>query len=358
MTTLTTNSQNLIVNDLAVAFDDKSIFSGVSFALEQGEIGCLLGQSGCGKTTVLRSIMGFCQPQNGTIHLADKLLYNGQTGQTIAPHLRQIGMVFQDYALFSHLTVADNICFGIKHLPKNEQQSRLDELLTLVGMGDFARRYPHELSGGQQQRVALARAFAMKPSLILLDEPFSNLDVELRASLSFEVRELLKSQNTTAILVTHDQAEAFAMADKIGVMADGKLQQWDTPNALYQQPASQAVANFVGEGVLLPVEGVRDDKVVTAVGEIVCDNIAQVCTSKDGDSLVLIRPEQVIIGDGVPTTVGKLSFKGGYWQAHLQLATGEMVLAHLPTTAMPKVGDTLKVRVKMGWVVNLLPNQP
>ncbi|WLF83500.1 ABC transporter ATP-binding protein [Moraxella sp. ZY210820] len=353
MTTLTNNtqtSQNLIVNDLTVTFGNKTIFSSISFALEQGEIGCLLGQSGCGKTTVLRSIMGFCQPQNGTIHLANKLLYNAQNKQNIAPHLRHIGMVFQDYALFSHLTVADNICFGIKHLAKNEQKTRLDELLTLVGMEDFARRYPHELSGGQQQRVALARAFALKPNLILLDEPFSNLDVELRASLSFEVRELLKSQNTTAILVTHDQAEAFAMADKIGVMANGQLQQWDTPTNLYQKPASQAVASFVGEGVLFPIQNVLDNQtsVQTAVGIITCEN----ANDAQENHHVLIRPEQVIISsDGIPVTLHKLNFKGSYWQANLLLATGEEVLAHLPTHMTAKVGDTLKVQVKKGWVV-------
>lgn len=243
----------LVVSNLSVAFDKKQIFDEVGFTLKEGQIGCLLGQSGCGKTTVLRSLMGFCRPQSGCIILDNQKIFEANSC-FVPAYLRQIGMVFQDYALFSHLTVAKNICFGIQKLPKAQQQQRLDELLALMDMRDFAKRYPHELSGGQQQRVALARALAPKPKLLLLDEPFSNLDVELRATLSFEIRRLLKSQNITAILVTHDQTEAFLMSDVVGVMAHGKLQQWDTPTTLYQKPATQAVASFVGEGVLLPIQ--------------------------------------------------------------------------------------------------------
>ncbi|WP_066802536.1 ABC transporter ATP-binding protein [Moraxella oblonga] len=349
MTTLPTENltnPHLTVDNLAVAFGNKTIFSDISFTLNQGDIGCLLGQSGCGKTAVLRSIMGFCQPNAGKIRLAQKELFNGTTRQAVAPHLRQVGMVFQDYALFSHLTVADNICFGIKHLAKSEQQARLDELLSLVGMGDFARRYPHELSGGQQQRVALARVFAMKPKLILLDEPFSNLDVELRASLSFEVRELLKSQNITAILVTHDQAEAFAMADKIGVMADGKLQQWDTPTRLYQFPNTKMVASFIGDGALIEIQNIQNGMATTAIGKIVCEN-----TNDTNASTLLIRPENVHLDDmGVSAQVVFCGFKGGYFRCQLQTQAGELI-AHLPITSGVKVGDEIKIKIVSGVVV-------
>lgn len=338
----------LMVSDLAVVFDNKEVFSQVSFDLAQGQIGCLLGQSGCGKTTVLRSIMGFCSPKNGKIALSDRTLFEANM-TSIPAHMRHIGMVFQDYALFGHLTVADNICFGIQGLSKSEKKNRLNELLTLVDMTEYAKRYPHELSGGQQQRVALARAFAMQPALILLDEPFSNLDVELRASLSQEVRALLKSQNMTAILVTHDQAEAFSIADVVGVMANGRLQQWDTPINLYQYPVNQTVATFVGEGVLLPIYEVADDAVLTAIGKVVCHNAH---TAKIDKKQILIRPEMVQIkDDGMPAILIQCDFKGGYWQATLQLTTGEKLLARLPIHTQYKIGQTLGVYAEQGWVV-------
>lgn len=337
----------LMVSDLAMAYHNQEIFSKVSFDLQQGQIGCLLGQSGCGKTTVLRSIMGFCQPKAGKISLAGQTLFESN-GVFVPAHLRQIGMVFQDYALFSHLTVADNICFGIQNLPKNEQKTRLDELLSLIDMSSYAKHYPHELSGGQQQRVALARAFAMKPKLILLDEPFSNLDVELRTSLSQEVRALLKSQNMTAILVTHDQTEAFGMADVVGVMAEGGLQQWDTPINLYQKPSSQAVASFVGEGVLLPILGLDGDGVQTSIGQIICQNQDKAQVGLQ----VLVRPEMVVLGGiGNQATISQLQFKGSYWQATLQTKAGATLLAQLPTNTPYQLGQTLSVQVKGGWVV-------
>ena len=165
---------------------------------------------------------------------------------------RRIGMVFQDYALFPHLTVAGNVAFGLRGVTHGARDARVHELLDVVGLGGLAQRYPHELSGGQQQRVALARALAPRPSLMLLDEPFSNLDVEMRERLSIEVRDILKSQHTTAILVTHDQNEAFTFADEIGIMRDGRIAQWATPYALYHEPASRDIAEFIGRGVFLP----------------------------------------------------------------------------------------------------------
>lgn len=342
----------LVVSNLSVAFDKKQIFDEVGFTLKEGQIGCLLGQSGCGKTTVLRSLMGFCEPQSGCIILDNQKIFEANSC-FVPAYLRQIGMVFQDYALFSHLTVAKNICFGIQKLPKAQQQQRLDELLALMDMRDFAKRYPHELSGGQQQRVALARALAPKPKLLLLDEPFSNLDVELRATLSFEIRRLLKSQNITAILVTHDQTEAFLMSDVVGVMAHGKLQQWDTPTTLYQKPATQAVASFVGEGVLLPIQDQREGDVLTALGWVACDS--------DGDNNnihpstkthLLVRPEAVKVNDsGVPATLQRCDFRGSYWQAWLRLEQGEQLLMHLPIEYNYQIGQPLRVRASKGWRV-------
>ncbi len=292
---------SLVVDNIALAFD-KPIFEQVSFCLDDGEIACLLGASGCGKTSILRCILGFNTPHTGDI------LLDNVSQSSVPPHKRGIGMVFQDYALFPHLTVADNIAFGLNDKTKS---GRVKELLALIKLDEFAHRYPHELSGGQQQRVALARAIAPMPKFVLLDEPFSNLDVELRQSLCDEVRLLLKSQNIGAILVTHDQNEAFAMADKIGVMADGKLCSWGTPMQLYHTPNDKLTAGFIGEGAILPIlsthqvsvdNGATDKAVIdkvgvdnraavamTAFGAVACDNLDNTKTH------LLVRPNAVLL---------------------------------------------------------------
>ena len=221
----------LELKNIQQAYGQQLVVNNLSLTLEKGQIGCLLGPSGCGKTSVLRCIAGFEPVIAGEILLSGVRVSGN--GVFLPPEQRHIGMVFQDYALFPHLTVIDNIGFGLHQLPKNDRGPRVNELLGTVGLSDAANKYPHELSGGQQQRVALARALAPRPDLLLLDEPFSNLDVSLRERLSLEVREILKSQNTTAILVTHDQNEAFAIADEIGIMHRGEIQQWDSAYNLY-----------------------------------------------------------------------------------------------------------------------------
>lgn len=221
----------------------------LSLQLAKGEIGCLLGASGCGKTTILRTIAGFEPLRSGAIYLDGQLL--SSTTRQIAPELRKVGMMFQDYALFPHLTVEQNVAFGLRRWSKAERAARVSEMLELVGLLAERKRYPHELSGGQQQRVALARALAPSPSLLLLDEPFSNLDVDTRERLAFEVRDILKQAGLTAILVTHNQAEAFAIADRIGVMNQGQVVQWGTPRELHEQPANEFVADFIRREALL-----------------------------------------------------------------------------------------------------------
>ena len=220
-----------------------------SLVLEHGHIGCLLGASGCGKTTVLRSIAGFEPVRAGRIVLGGTLL--SSAGFQLEPEHRGVGMMFQDYALFPHLTVEKNIGFGLRRLDKAERAKRVNDLLHLVGLEGSGRRYPHELSGGQQQRVALARALAPEPDLLLLDEPFSNLDIDTRERLAFEVRDILKATNHTALLVTHNQAEAFAIADRIGVMQKGVIAQWDTPYGLHHAPASSFVTDFIRREALM-----------------------------------------------------------------------------------------------------------
>lgn len=243
----------LKLNDVSLAYDTPEgllpVVNHLSLGLEKGHIGCLLGASGCGKTTVLRAVAGFEPLRTGTIYLKDALLSSPDF--QVEPQDRNVGMMFQDYALFPHLTIAKNVGFGLQRLDKQARQDRIEEMLVLVGLSDVAKRYPHELSGGQQQRVALARALAPEPELLLLDEPFSNLDVDTRERLAFEVRDILKNTGHTALLVTHNQAEAFAIADRIGVMEKGEIVQWDTPYGLHHEPASHFVSDFIRREALM-----------------------------------------------------------------------------------------------------------
>ena len=236
----------LTLHDISCRYDERLAVRGLSLAVPRGDIVCLLGPSGCGKTTVLRAIPGFHGLESGDIRIGGRQV--STAAFTLPPEKRRLGVVFQDYALFPHLTVAGNVGFALRELARAERKRVVDEMLALIGLPEMAERYPHELSGGQQQRVALARALAARPDLILLDEPFSSLDVELRERLSLELREILKRQGTSAVLVTHDQHEAFAMGDHVGIMHDGRLVQWDTPYNLYHQPCCRFVAGLPRPG--------------------------------------------------------------------------------------------------------------
>lgn len=345
------------VANLCLNFGQKNILSDLSFTLEQGQIACLLGHSGCGKTTMLRALAGFEMPSSGKIMVENQCLFErtNQKNSVVPAHQRKIGMVFQDYALFPHLTVADNIGFGLDKWDKTKKAARINELLHLVELSDFGERYPHELSGGQAQRVALARAFAPSPRLILLDEPFSNLDVDLRASLSRQVRKLLKATNTTAILVTHDQAEAFAVADVIGVMSGGKLLQWASPDILYQYPSCQIVAKFIGDGALLPVVACDELGAITDCCRIACDNVA--LYDGTSDCQILIRPQDVLLSTQktdthtLQGTVSDKEFFGAYWRYHVSLF-GQTVFAHAPLQYTLQTDQTVYIHIQKGWLVN------
>lgn len=333
----------LHINNLSISFDHKPILNNISFTLNSGEIACLLGASGCGKTTLLRCIAGFETPNTGSIYLHNNTLYQEDTHTP--PYQRQIGMVFQDYALFPHLTVADNIAFGLSTMDKTTKKARINEMLALIDMSNYANSYPHELSGGQQQRVALVRALAPRPSLILLDEPFSNLDVELRSALSKEVRRLLKSQDVSAIMVTHDQAEAFAMADVVGVITDGKLQQWATPNVLYHTPSNESVARFIGEGVITKISNVAPQGFDSPLGHIAIPLPANA-------KKVLIRPHDVkpsLDPNAIAVIVIDKDFRGGYWLYTLSTANEETLLMQTSMAANHEsytLGDKLSVIVR------------
>lgn len=351
----------LELQDIELAFGAHAVVKQLSFTLEQGSIGCLLGPSGCGKTTVLRCIAGFEQLAAGEIRLEGHTVSSATT--RIPPERRRIGMVFQDYALFPHLSVAENIAFGLRGMQPDAQRARVAELLAVVGLPDHARRYPHELSGGQQQRVALARALAPRPSLLLLDEPFSNLDVELRERLSIEVREIIKATGTTAILVTHDQHEAFAVADEIGIMNHGRIQQWDTPYNLYHQPSNRFVANFIGQGVLLPARVLNDHQVALEMG-VLNSVIPSECRSGcDACGLgcpveVLLRPDDVIHDDASPmkARVAKKAFRGADILYTLELGSGTRVLSLVPSHHNHALGEMIGIRLDVDHVVTFHEN--
>ncbi|WP_374328194.1 ABC transporter ATP-binding protein [Azonexus sp.] len=332
------------------------VVDGVGFRLETGRIACLLGPSGCGKTTLLRCIAGFEEIVGGEIRIHGQVV--SRPGLHIAPEKRRIGMVFQDYALFPHLSVGENIAFGLDRRRDEAASLRVRQMLATVGLAGLGEKYPHELSGGQQQRVALARALAPRPELILLDEPFSNLDVGLRERLSFEVREILKREGSTAIMVTHDQNEAFAIADEIGVMYHGRIQQWDTPYNLYHRPANRFVADFIGQGVLLPGVVGDGNSVRMELGTLLSDTPVECHEScahcEDGCRVdVLLRPDDVIHDDASPVRAEVLhkAFRGAEILYTLRLASGSEVLSLVPSHHNHALGERIGIRLDADHVI-------
>ncbi len=339
----------LNLDAVVLGYGGKSVVSELSFALAPGEIGCLLGGSGCGKTTVLRAIAGFEPLQGGRIALNG--LWVADANWQLAPERRQIGMVFQDYALFPHMTVANNVGFGLREWNSVDKGRRIDEMLELVGLSDAGKRYPHQLSGGQQQRVALARALAPGPTVLLMDEPFSNLDVELRERLSIDVHNILKETGTTGLLVTHNQQEAFAMADRVGVMVDGQLQQWASPYALYHEPATRHIATFVGDGVFLPARVSGQNCVSFELGEL-C-RIQPLDVALDSDVDVLIRPDDIQHDDRSPVRAKVLErvFRGAAFLYTLELPSGDRVLSLVPSHHNHAVGEMIGIQLEIDHLV-------
>ena len=326
-----------------------------SFGLRAGQIGVLIGPSGCGKTTLLRAVAGLEPVSAGSIHLNKQLV--GGPQHSLAPEERRIGMVFQDYALFPHLSVGRNVAFGVHQLPKAEQNARVAEVLQLVGLEGSEARFPHELSGGQQQRVALARALAPRPQLMLLDEPFSNLDVDLRERLAHEVRGILKAAGATALFVTHDQLEAFAIGDAIGVMHQGTLHQWDDAYTLYHRPATRFVADFIGHGVFAPatLEQLPDGVVVhTPLGDLANMTECPLPASYPGGACdILLRADDIVhdAASGVQAQIVRKAFRGSEFLYTLRLASGQTLLAHVPSHHNHAVGEWIGIRAELDHVV-------
>lgn len=282
-------TEALSVNNLTVSYQGHVILQDLSLSVRQGEIVCLLGASGCGKTTLLKAMAGLLPCSQGEMSIAGRRVFDAQTW--VAPEYRNIGMIFQDYALFPHLTVAQNIAFGLKGWSRDRVNAKVDEMLNLVHLTDFAKRYPHQLSGGQQQRVAIARALASEPDLVLLDEPFSNIDTQVRHGLIRDIRSIFKAQGVTAIFVTHSREEAFAFADRMAVMNAGVIEQVGTAMALYHKPSSRFVAEFLGVGSYLPVTRDASNGLLTPLGRLSdCIPPSETC-----DIEWLLRPQNLRI---------------------------------------------------------------
>lgn len=347
----------LEVSQLQVSYRGRSqpAVRQVSLGLRAGDIGVLIGPSGCGKTTLLRAVAGLESVSGGEIRLSGQVVGSAHT--QLPPEARRIGMVFQDYALFPHLDVGRNVAFGIHQRPTSERAQRVSEVLTLVGLQGSERRFPHELSGGQQQRVALARALAPRPQLLLLDEPFSNLDVDLRERLAHEVRNILKAAQATALFVTHDQLEAFAIGDTIGVMHEGQLHQWDDAYTLYHRPATRFVADFIGHGVFAPatIREVNQQIVVhTPLGDLT--DVAECplpCAFVAGECDVLLRADDIVHDDAAPVKaeIIRKAFRGSEFLYTLRLASGQTVMAHVPSHHDHRVGEWIGIRAEVDHVV-------
>jgi iron(III) transport system ATP-binding protein len=329
--------------------------AGVTLSLAKGQIGVLIGPSGCGKTSLLRAVAGLERVAGGSVRMGGRVLADADTH--VEPEARRIGMVFQDYALFPHLNVRDNVAFGIRHLPRAQGEARVQEVLERVGLAHAARRAPHQLSGGQQQRVALARALAPQPDLLLLDEPFSSLDADLRERLAQDIRNILHQSETTALFVTHDQLEAFAIGDVIGVMNRGRLEQWDDAYSLYHRPASRFVAEFIGHGVFAPGEVIvtaEGPRVMTPLGPLADAIECPLPGAYPNDECdVLLRADDIVHDDDAPVRarIERKAFRGSEFLYTLRLASGERVLAHVPSHHDHHVGEWIGIRPLVDHVV-------
>jgi iron(III) transport system ATP-binding protein len=349
----------LEVKDLRIKYGDVEAVKGISFSIQPGEFLTLLGPSGCGKTTTLRCIAGLESPSGGSIELDGKVIASATT--ELPPEKRGINMVFQSYAVWPHMTVAKNVGYGLKNLSKAEVAERVDEVLGLVGLTKYAKRYGTELSGGQQQRVALARAIVTKPKVLLFDEPLSNLDAGLREQMRFELLELQRTVGITSVYVTHDQTEAMSMSDRVVLMKDGVIEQLDVPREIYRRPATEFAANFLGRANL--VRGALDPAGLKLAGE---GGVTVVSTEAgDGGSAAtaVFRSEDVVLGAAAAklenrwtATVERVAFLGRHLDLALRLPSGP-IRAEVRTDLAVQAGDEVVVGVRADDV-HFVPAEP
>lgn len=339
----------LELENLQIGFTNAPVVDNLNLQLQAQEIGCLLGPSGCGKSTVLRAIAGLQTIKQGQIRLDGRVI--SSQDYTLSPEKRNVGMVFQDFALFPHMTVEDNIAFGLRKWSSKAQKMRIDELLQMVGLQDFRRRYPYSMSGGEQQRVALARALAPRPSLLLLDEPLSSLDYELRHELANDLREILLQEKIAAIFVTHDQMEAFAVADRVGVMNEGHIHQFACSYDIYHEPNTRFVAEFVGHGVFIKATIIDAFTVECALGRLTSSEAhgrqaGQVCE-------LLVRPDDVIHDDdsAVKASVQRKMFRGSHFLYKVVLDDQQKIFCLASSHHNHPVGDAIGIRPEVDHLV-------
>ena len=335
---------SLDVSHLTVNFGERTVIDDLSFNLKEGEIASLLGPSGCGKTTLLRAIAGLLQPREGTIRFGSQLV--GVSTVVLPPHKRRTGYVPQQGALFPHLNVAKNIAFGLdkKEFSTQEINNTVSQMLSLIGMSGYESQMPTELSGGQQTRVALARALAVKPKMVLLDEPFSALDAELRSELRTEVVALLRAQGTTAILVTHDREEALVSSDKVVLMRNGKIAQYGSPEEVYETPVSPSVAVSTGDALILNAQQSGDGITRYAIS----GSESEFSTTMTSNGYIVIRPEEISVSkvgvSGVTGTLIQLDYYGHDAMLVIELTnSSEIVRARVAGPMDFQVGDTVSV---------------
>lgn len=330
----------LSIKNLTCHYDDQTVLESLSLEVEQGQIVCLLGASGCGKTTLLKAVAGLLPLSSGQMSLNSLIIDDGENW--LPPEQRNIGMIFQDYALFPHLTVAENIAFGLKNETAQQKLLKVEEMLGLVHLKGYGDRYPHQLSGGQQQRVAIARSLAYKPDLLLLDEPFSNIDTQVRHELIREIRKIFKQQGVTAIFVTHSREEAFAFSDKMAVMNNGIIEQYGTASELYYQPSSKFVADFLGGGSYLAATRVSHGEFETHLGVIAAS--AQQDIQLQEECALLLRPQHVQVQADEESAVKVLEqhFMGDHCRYVIDV-NGDRLLA--TSVQALNVGDSVAVKI-------------
>lgn len=334
---------------------------GVSLDVRNGEFIAILGPSGCGKTTLLRTVAGFEKIDAGSIRIGEREV-SGLSGH-IVPEKRHVGIVFQSYALWPHMTVAENVGYGLKvaKVPLAERRRKVDEALALVGLQNYAAKPPGQLSGGQRQRVALARCLVTAPSLVLLDEPLANLDVHLRASMEEEFMDFHRRTGTTMFYITHDQAEAMAMADRIAVMDQGVLMQVATPRQLFHEPATEMVARFIGQGTVMPVDVTTSASDGHCGARLLGQAFKARCAGDQkasGEALVCLRPSDLSVtrgasAEGIPGRVRRVIYQGGFSRLEIVAeASPETIFTVLYPDGNPvEVGDAVAVEIKSGWII-------
>ncbi|HZP88760.1 MAG TPA: ABC transporter ATP-binding protein [Burkholderiales bacterium] len=348
----------LSIRDLSKSFGAFRALDRVSLEVRDGEFLAILGPSGCGKTTLLRQVAGFDKPDAGRIAIGDTLV--SAPGCHVPPERRRIGIVFQSYALWPHMTVAENVAYGldVAGVREPERSRRVREALSVVALEGFDDRRPAMLSGGQRQRVALARCLVTEPSLVLLDEPLANLDVHLRASMEREFASFHERTRTTMLYITHDQAEAMALADRVAVMEKGRLLQVATPSQLYREPADEVVARFIGEGMIVPARVVEANG-ATCTADVFATRVRMRCAAGTAHSTAAqacLRAADLRIlerGNGLPATITRTVYRGGRYRVELALLADPSIPLHafVPEAHQPQVGTEVGVTVADGWVI-------